>query len=118
MSELEKEVERLRAQVQRLTLFTEVGKSLASSLDARRVLETIMEKVSDLLQPDTWSLLMLDAEKGELAFEIAVGEGAERLKDLRLPLGEGIAHSRDGSRARRRRTGLIRAAPAQKATSS
>jgi len=85
------EIARLKEQVARLTLFTEVGKSLASSLDARRVLETIMEKVSDLLQPDTWSLLMVDPEKNELMFEVAVGEGAERLKDLRLPVGEGIA---------------------------
>jgi diguanylate cyclase (GGDEF)-like protein len=91
VTDLEREVERLREQVQRLTLFNDVGKSLASSLDARRVLETIMERVSDLLQPDTWSLLMLDAEAKQLTFEVAVGEGADRLKDMRLPLGEGIA---------------------------
>ena len=91
MPDPENEIARLREQVARLTLFTEVGKSLASSLDARRVLETIMEKVSGLLEPDTWSLLMLEPERRELTFEVAVGEGAERLKDLRLSLGEGIA---------------------------
>jgi diguanylate cyclase (GGDEF)-like protein len=85
------EIARLKQEVARLALLTEVGKSLASSLDARRVLETIMEKVTDLLRPDTWSLLLLDAERGELTFEIAVGAGSERLKDVRLPLGEGIA---------------------------
>src|SRR5256885_14957416 len=90
-SEPQKEIARLKEQVARLTLFTEVGKSLASALDARRVLETIMEKVSDLLQPDTWSLLMLDAERQQLTFEVAVGEGSERLKDLTLATGEGIA---------------------------
>jgi diguanylate cyclase (GGDEF)-like protein len=90
-SDPHREIARLKEQVARLTLFTEVGKSLASALDSRRVLETIMERVSDLLQPDTWSLLMLDSEKGELTFEVAVGEGSERLKDLRLSLGEGIA---------------------------
>ena len=50
-----------------------------------------MEKISDLLQPDTWSLLMVDETRRELYFEIAIGRGAEKLKDVRLKLGEGIA---------------------------
>jgi diguanylate cyclase (GGDEF)-like protein len=50
-----------------------------------------MEKISDLLQPDTWSLLMLDEKNQELYFEIAIGTGADKLKDVRLKLGEGIA---------------------------
>jgi diguanylate cyclase (GGDEF)-like protein len=50
-----------------------------------------MEKISDLLQPETWSLMMLDDTTQELHFEIAIGSGAEKLKDLRLKLGEGIA---------------------------
>ena len=85
------EIARLREQVTRLSLFTDVGKALASSLDSQKVLQTIMEKISDLLEPDTWSLLLLDEERGELAFEIAVGEGSERLKDVRVKLGDGIA---------------------------
>ena len=50
-----------------------------------------MEKISDLLQPDNWSLLMLDEATQELYFEIAIGSGADKLKDVRLKLGEGIA---------------------------
>jgi len=50
-----------------------------------------MEKISDLLQPDTWSLLMLDESGQELQFEIAIGAGADKLKDVRLKIGEGIA---------------------------
>ena len=50
-----------------------------------------MEKISDLLQPDTWSLLMLDEDTQELYFEIAIGAGAEKLRDVRLKLGEGVA---------------------------
>ena len=85
------EIARLKAQVQRLSLFYEVGKALASTLDSQKVLKTIMEKVSELLQPDTWSLLMLDDTKQELYFEIAVGEGSEKLRDVRVQVGEGIA---------------------------
>jgi diguanylate cyclase (GGDEF)-like protein len=85
------EVAELKQQVERLSLFHEVGKALLSTLDLQKILQTIMEKISDLLQPDTWSLLMVDEKTEELYFEIAIGHGAERLKDVRLKPGEGIA---------------------------
>src|SRR5574337_1115044 len=85
------EISELKRQVERLSLFHEVGKALFSTLDLQKILQTIMEKISDLLQPDTWSLLMLDEKTQELYFEIAIGNGADKLKDIRLKLGEGIA---------------------------
>ncbi len=87
----EAEIVELKRQVERLSLFHDVGKALASTLDLQKVLQTIMEKISDLLQPDAWSLLMLDEKAQELYFEIAIGAGADKLKDLRLKIGEGIA---------------------------
>ena len=87
----QEEVAELRSQVQRLSLFHEVGKALFSTLDLQKILQTVMEKISELLQPDTWSLLMVDEKAQELYFEIAIGHGAERLKDVRLKLGEGVA---------------------------
>ena len=77
--------------MERLSLFHEVGKALFSTLDLQKILQTIMEKISDMLQPDTWSLLMLDEDTQELYFEIAIGSGAEKLRDVRLKLGEGVA---------------------------
>ena len=85
------EIAELRRQIERLSLFHEVGKALASTLDLQKILQTVMEKISDFLQPDTWSLLMLDDQTKELYFEIAIGAGAHKLKDVRLKLGEGIA---------------------------
>ncbi len=81
----------LQHQIERLSLFHEVGKTLASTLDLQKILQTIMEKISDFLQPDRWSLLMLDEKMHELYFEIAIGSGADNLKDVRLKMGEGIA---------------------------
>jgi diguanylate cyclase (GGDEF)-like protein len=89
--DLREEVAELKQQVERLSLFHEVGKALFSTLDLQKILQTVMEKISDLLQPDTWSLLMTDEKSQELYFEIAIGHGAEKLKDVRLKLGEGIA---------------------------
>ncbi len=74
-----------------LTILRRVGKTLTSILDLREVLNKIMEIIAEIFQPKNWSLLMLDEEREELYFEIAVGEGSEKLKDIRLKLGEGIA---------------------------
>jgi len=87
----ETEIAELKSQIERLSLFHEVGKTLASTLDLQKILQTIMEKISDFLHPDTWSLLMLDEKTQELYFEIAIGAGANNLKDVRLKAGEGIA---------------------------
>lgn len=81
----------LEKKVRELTVFHEVGKALTSTLDHNRVLETIMHQISSFFHPDTWSLLMVDPETNELYFEIAVGEASEKLTDLRLKIGEGIA---------------------------
>jgi diguanylate cyclase (GGDEF)-like protein len=87
----QEEIAELRHQIERLSLFHEIGKALASTLDLQKILQTVMEKISDLLQPDTWSLLMLDDATQELHFEIAIGAGADKLKDVKLKVGEGIA---------------------------
>src|ERR1700694_5723597 len=78
-------------QSQELTIFHDVAKALTSSLDLDSILQTIMEKMAEYFRPDTWSLLMVDAERDELYFAIAVGTASEALKNVRLKVGEGIA---------------------------
>src|SRR5436305_6162395 len=80
-----------KRQSQELTIFHDVAKALTSSLDLDSILQTIMEKMAEYFRPDTWSLLMVDQEKDELYFAIAVGDAAEALKNVRLKVGEGIA---------------------------
>jgi diguanylate cyclase (GGDEF)-like protein len=74
-----------------VTLFHELGKALTSSLQLDQVLRTIMEKINEVLRPDTWSLLLMDADKRELYFQIATGKGADALKDVRIKVGQGLA---------------------------
>jgi len=74
-----------------VSVFHELGKALTSSLQLDQVLRTIMEKINEVLRPDTWSLLLMDVEKGELFFQIATGKGAEALKDVRIKIGQGLA---------------------------
>ncbi len=74
-----------------VAVFQELGKALTSSLQLDQVLRTIMEKIDEFLRPDTWSLLLVDEAKQELYFELAVGKGAQALKDIRIKMGQGIA---------------------------
>ncbi len=74
-----------------LTVFHELGKALTSSLQLDQVLRTIMEKINEVLHPDTWSLLLMDTDKYELYFQIATGKGAEALKNVRIKVGQGLA---------------------------
>jgi len=76
---------------QELRIFHDVAKALTSSLDLDSILQTIMEKMAEYFRPDTWSLLMVDEQKEELYFAIAVGAAAQALSHARLKIGEGIA---------------------------
>src|ERR1700674_2378137 len=84
-------VARDTAETNEVTVFHELGKALTSSLQLDQVLRTIMEKINEVLRPDTWSLLLMDLDKGELFFQIATGKGAEALKDVRIKVGQGLA---------------------------
>src|SRR4029434_7528253 len=69
----------------------ELGKALAAELDATRLLDTILHKVSALLPAAHWSLLLLDEATGELRFGLSIDLEPSVIHDLRLRPGEGIA---------------------------
>ena len=79
MSESEQVVELLARRNAELASLLEIGKTLISSLELREVLQAIMSQVERLLQPKTWSLLLVDEETNELCFEIAVSPVAQEL---------------------------------------
>jgi diguanylate cyclase (GGDEF)-like protein len=83
----EEHLKRLKA----LASFHEIGKALTSTLDLKEVLRIMMDKISELLNPKDWSLLLVDEERKDLYFEIVVGKGSEKIKKARLKRGEGIA---------------------------
>src|SRR5438477_12670333 len=80
----------LQRTVDELAVLNEIGKALTSSLDIREVMHLILAKVSELLNPRNWSLLLRDQQTGELYFKPAVGAGSQMLMHLRLQRGEGI----------------------------
>jgi diguanylate cyclase (GGDEF)-like protein len=55
------------------------------------MLNSIMGKVSALLRPKMWSLLLVDNTTQNLYFKIVVSPVADKLKEIRLKIGEGVA---------------------------
>jgi len=74
-----------------LGVLRDIGKALTATLDFQEVLREIMRIIADQFQPRDWSLLLVDEETEELYFAIVVGEASDKLKDVRMKMGEGIA---------------------------
>jgi diguanylate cyclase (GGDEF)-like protein len=51
----------------------------------------IMSEIQQLIPSEAWSILLVDEERKELTFEMALGEKGGELGDIRLKIGEGIA---------------------------
>jgi putative nucleotidyltransferase with HDIG domain len=69
----------------------EISRILNLSLEPKIVRKKAIRAVTRLLECETASLLFVDEEKGELYFEVALGEKGDMVKEIRLKLGEGIA---------------------------
>ncbi len=74
-----------------LQIFHDVAKALTSSLDLDIVLQAILEKIAAYFRPTTWALLMLDGDRQELFYSVAVGEGCESVNALKLTSGQSLA---------------------------
>ncbi len=74
-----------------LETLIDIGKALTAHLTLKDVYRVAMEKVSNLLRPQAWSLLIVDEATQELCFEIVVSPAAEQLTGTRLPAGQGVA---------------------------
>jgi two-component system sensor histidine kinase HydH len=62
-----------------------------SSLDSQEVLNYALMSVEQWLDAEVSSIFEVDKVKGELFFRLARGAGVEKIKPLRLKIGEGIA---------------------------
>ncbi len=81
----------VQQRVEELTFLNQVGRAMTSSLDLEQVLTTVMQETTNVLKVEAASIMLLDSEGKELIFETVVGPQAEKAKNLRLPLGQGIA---------------------------
>ncbi len=83
-------LDELKRTVDALQIFSEIGKTLTSTLDITEVLRIVLQRVSELLYPTSWSLLFLDQNTQVLHYEILINEpSVDRSQPIRL--GQGIA---------------------------
>ena len=75
----------------RLAILTDIVKTANSILEPKKVIELIMARIQELIPSDAWSMLMVDEERSELTFELALGEKAKDVSGFRVKIGEGIA---------------------------
>ncbi|HSG28254.1 MAG TPA: sensor domain-containing diguanylate cyclase, partial [Candidatus Krumholzibacterium sp.] len=69
----------------------ELGKAVTSTLDREQILKIILNRLSQLIRAQNWTLYLLDSEGRELRFEVVVGLEGRDLKGLKLKVGEGLA---------------------------
>ena len=76
---------------EQLLACVDVGKALTAELRPDKLIAAIMERVSNLLPSETWSLLLFDDATQMLKFEISMDIDPSIVKDVRLALGQGVA---------------------------
>ena len=73
-----------------LNALIQVSKTVNAHLELDAVLESIMNVVYDAMMVEACSLALIDDETGDLLFHLAVGEGADKIKQIRLKQSRGI----------------------------
>jgi sigma-B regulation protein RsbU (phosphoserine phosphatase) len=74
-------------EIQRLETFLSVAKKLTSELDLDRLLDTIMDEVTSVMDAERSSLYLIDEENNEIWTKVMQG-----LSDIiRIPIGTGIS---------------------------
>lgn len=84
-------LEKYKVKIKKLLTIEELGRILNSTLDEMEIRRRAMEAATRLMDAETGSLLLIDHEKGELFFEVALGKKGKIVSEMRLKLGEGIA---------------------------
>ncbi|NMC00392.1 MAG: sensor domain-containing diguanylate cyclase [Thermoanaerobaculaceae bacterium] len=83
--------EELHSKSEQLRLLSEVIRTANSYLEPDAVINFIMERIRHLVECQAWSLLLLDEESNQLYFKAALGEKSDKLSEIRLKIGEGVA---------------------------
>ncbi len=76
---------------QKLHMLMEFSALINASLKTTQIRQRAIEAATRLLDADAGSLLLVDIESRELFFEVVSGSHSERLNEIRLGIGQGIA---------------------------
>jgi GAF domain-containing protein len=100
IEEQAREIERLRAhqhddalaeKLRGLLELTATAGIVAAPASEREELRAIVQVAASVLDAEAAALFLVDEEKELLRFEVALGGSSEKVENLTLPLGEGLA---------------------------
>jgi diguanylate cyclase (GGDEF)-like protein len=74
-----------------LSFYEDMSKAFTSSLELSDILTKIMNRVKEMIEAESWSVLLVDQETGELVFEKTGAKKTKEIQKFRLKIGEGIA---------------------------
>ena len=77
--------------IDKLKSLMELAALINSSLDPMEIRTRAIQAATTLMDAEAGSLILVDRERGDLFFEVAIGEKGEMLKEIRMKMGEGIA---------------------------
>ncbi len=79
-----------KKKIERLEHLIEITKFVNSTLNLDALLDRMLEISTEVLNAEAGSILLLDEEKDELVFAAATGEKSDKIKEIRVPVGEGV----------------------------
>ncbi|MDF2961493.1 MAG: hypothetical protein K0S39_3228 [Paenibacillus sp.] len=69
----------------------QVSLEINSTILKQDLLKKIMDTASLVTDAEASSVILVDPERGDLFFEVALGEKGDEIREIRLSMGEGIA---------------------------
>lgn len=78
-------------ELQRTMQLFDVSLEVNSTIQKQDLLAKIMETSSRIMNAEASSVILVDEAKGELFFDLALGEKGDEVREIRLKIGEGIA---------------------------
>jgi PAS domain S-box-containing protein len=72
------------------SLLNEAGRVVNSSLNLDEILRLLLGKLNEFFNAEAISIALVDSDRNDLVFRVAVGTGSEHIVGLRLPANEGI----------------------------
>lgn len=77
--------------VTKLFNLIDAGNVINSTLELRKLLEVIMQLAESVCNAEASSIFLIDEKTNTLYFEVAIGEAEEKVKHIRVPMGQGVA---------------------------
>jgi len=89
--DMREELSRLRSSVRSIRVLQDLIETLSPDVDVLTWIDDVLHSALGAVGAEDGSLILVDAESGELVFAVVHGEARTRLTGYRMPPGEGIA---------------------------